>query len=319
MGPEFTLMQLLLLLFMIIAFPLSLFSSLLAILLALLRHKKAAKNAAIFGIGLAICVSLILAIELDPYYLGLAGSFFFVISVLGIITLILNRVYAELEPVKGFQIPLSVIFFLIAILGCGLGIYKYSQKSYYRERDELLIKYQTISGINDIRITGHENSDVFWIGEVTFSVEGIPNSIVKISYEPPTTTPSFRDSELIVKQIGPWEFQQDMTYIYKPPSDFSGTSSSYSRNYISLGKKGHANQYPDKIDVEIHTIEDIRDNYRELVGRFKKWPTKSNPGTFIIVGNEKDTQYDYYCLYDPTYDLIEADQPKATVKQPPSD
>ena len=62
----------------------------------------------------------------------------------------------DLAKIKSGQVPISVVVFVVTVIACGLALFRALHAPYFQERDRYLARFQSIPGLENVRVEGAE-------------------------------------------------------------------------------------------------------------------------------------------------------------------
>ena len=162
---------------------------------------------------------------------------------------------------------------LIIALICG--VISFAYRMYYAERYAVESFLKKIDGIG-YSISTYE--DVMEeVANVTITVDGIPDStIVLVGLSEYESNGCFA-----ITQIGKWRFVTTGTRFLGAHDSTTGepVKSNYWGGHIAMDPNS---PYKEIIPFPINTVQDLVDNYEDLVDYFDTWPRESEPGQVIL-------------------------------------
>ncbi|MCC9606863.1 hypothetical protein LOC68_15735 [Blastopirellula sp. JC732] len=259
--------------FLAIGIPLGL----LAILIALLRRLTAARLLGKFCVGAGVLGAAILGYLLFSNSVPMPVLFILLIpAALGGVTLAIAYYYKDRPPLGRWQVPFPALIYVTLVVAGAAGIYKMSQTSFYRERDQCLANFQRMPGIDNVVVHGHEVSR-FEVDSVQFSLAGRPDTLVKLGGQEELfdCKSSDRLESLAVLQIGPWTFGGQGK---KPRKGSTAEEPLFSKFGIYALSFGPDSPLRDLVPLKIESVDDLVEHYDELVELLESWPRKEAPG-----------------------------------------
>lgn len=249
------------------------------------------------SIGLA-CVGLLASLLLpmlctigkDPtVYLVLAFP-----AALGGVALVLNWLLGRSEGLAPRQITITTLLFLTAVVAAAVGMVKATQVPVLNERDVFERHIRQMKGVAEVTIPGHFAKDNWYPQAVILQIKGYPESVVVLQphYGMKIGDRDEAIPDLIVEQIGPYKFMNEVAY--QVDGNWVG---SHPGHGLHLGTKGI---YQDDLPVRVESLGDIIDNYQQLCDFFEKeWPREEMRGTKDIPTEVYPFQVKYWLEVDP--------------------